>query len=106
MNECGTNKSRCHENAHCNNINGDHNCTCNQGYEGNGFNCTVKNINISLWSSYEKNPQFKLFFQIFFFNKLWSCQEKKTFASKAQWYNFLFQSFEKIYVITKKKPVL
>ena len=42
MNECGTNKSRCHENAHCNNTNGDHNCTCNQGYEGDGFNCTGK----------------------------------------------------------------
>ena len=53
MNECGTNKSRCHENAHCNNTDGDYNCTCNQGYEGDGFNCTGKNINISLFLSYE-----------------------------------------------------
>ena len=47
MNECGTNKSRCHENAHCNNTDGGHNCTCDQGYEGDGFNCTGNNISNS-----------------------------------------------------------
>ena len=40
IDECNGNLHKCHENAMCNNTIGAHNCTCNNGYEGNGFNCT------------------------------------------------------------------
>ena len=30
----------CHEDAFCTNTDGGYNCTCNEGYEGDGFNCT------------------------------------------------------------------
>ena len=42
INECATNTHLCHYNATCNNTIGSHNCTCNQGYTGNGQNCTGK----------------------------------------------------------------
>ena len=38
------NMSKCHENANCTNNEGSYNCSCNPGYEGDGFNCTGKNI--------------------------------------------------------------
>ena len=39
------NMSRCDENAKCTNTNGSYNCTCNNGYDGDGFNCTGENMN-------------------------------------------------------------
>ena len=44
MNECALNMSRCDENANCTNTDGSYNCSCNHGYEGDGFNCTGNNI--------------------------------------------------------------
>ena len=32
--------SYCHVHAFCTNTIGGYNCTCNEGYEGDGFNCT------------------------------------------------------------------
>ena len=34
------NMSRCDENAKCSNTDGSYNCSCNDGYQGDGFNCT------------------------------------------------------------------
>ena len=34
------NMSRCDENANCTNTDGSYNCSCNHGYNGDGFNCT------------------------------------------------------------------
>ena len=33
------NMSKCDENANCTNTVGSYNCSCNHGYEGDGFNC-------------------------------------------------------------------
>ena len=50
------NMSRCDENANCTNIDGSYNCSCNHGYEGDGFNCTG---NQSIFpSSIRKNNDF------------------------------------------------
>ena len=43
MNECeGVNG--CHENAMCSNTDGSYECTCHQGYTGDGRQCEGKNI--------------------------------------------------------------
>ena len=39
-NECAMNMSRCDENANCTNNEGSYNCSCHNGYYGDGFNCT------------------------------------------------------------------
>ena len=38
--------NNCDENAQCTDTPGSFNCTCNPGYEGNGLNCTSKQIKI------------------------------------------------------------
>ena len=38
INECEP-VSPCHANATCNNTDGSFNCTCNDGYTGDGFTC-------------------------------------------------------------------
>ena len=40
VDECGLETKPCHQNAICKNLRGSHNCTCNEGYFGNGVNCT------------------------------------------------------------------
>ena len=40
IDECATNTSKCHEKADCTNTAGSHICSCKQGYEGDGVNCT------------------------------------------------------------------
>ena len=37
IDECARNLDNCDRNATCTNTVGDYNCTCNQGYEGSGF---------------------------------------------------------------------
>ena len=49
------NMSKCHENANCTNNEGSYNCSCNPGYEGDGFNCTGKNIAITLEHNFISN---------------------------------------------------
>ena len=39
-NECTEGKRVCDVNAECNNTLGSYKCTCKDGYEGNGTNCT------------------------------------------------------------------
>ena len=48
INECSTNMSKCDENAKCTNTPGSYNCSCNSGYEGNGFNCSGMEFLISV----------------------------------------------------------
>ena len=38
--------NKCDENANCTNTDGSYNCSCNEGYNGNGFNCTGNYINL------------------------------------------------------------
>ena len=41
INECESDSlNDCDENANCIDILGSYNCSCNLGYEGDGFNCT------------------------------------------------------------------
>ena len=40
IDECLINNGSCHQNANCTNIAGSHNCTCRNGYVGDGNNCT------------------------------------------------------------------
>ena len=42
VNECVENLDQCSNNATCLNTMGSYTCSCDQGYEGNGFNCTGK----------------------------------------------------------------
>ena len=39
IDECALATHDCHLNANCTNMNGTHNCTCNDGYSGDGFTC-------------------------------------------------------------------
>ena len=41
-NECLLQTHNCHMNASCTNTNGSYSCTCNEGFTGNGVNCTGK----------------------------------------------------------------
>ena len=40
--ECIDGTHVCAANATCINTDGGYNCSCDSGYEGNGFNCTSK----------------------------------------------------------------
>ena len=41
INECNsTETNNCDPNARCTNTEGSYNCTCNRGFDGNGFNCS------------------------------------------------------------------
>ena len=40
INECELERDPCHFNASCTDTEGSFNCTCREGFEGNGFNCT------------------------------------------------------------------
>ena len=40
INECELDMHTCNSNANCTDTEGSFNCTCGEGFEGNGFNCT------------------------------------------------------------------
>ncbi len=42
INECQQGSDRCHQHATCSNTIGSYACTCNRGYQGNGFTCVGK----------------------------------------------------------------
>ena len=44
VDECQANVDNCDSNAQCNNFNGSFNCTCLQGYMGNGVQCSGRLI--------------------------------------------------------------
>ena len=48
INECLLHKDNCHANARCDNLKGSFNCTCNQGYQGNGSYCEGKVVKNSI----------------------------------------------------------
>ena len=39
VDECSVNNGYCSPHAYCTNTPGSHNCTCVEGYDGDGFNC-------------------------------------------------------------------
>ena len=38
--------NECHEAGICNNTDGSYDCSCNEGYDGDGYNCTGRKCNI------------------------------------------------------------
>ena len=44
IDECALSGSKCHSNATCNNTDGSFQCTCNNGFSGNGTMCTGTKI--------------------------------------------------------------
>ena len=40
IDECAIGTGMCDTNASCTNTAGSYNCTCNNGFTGNGFNCS------------------------------------------------------------------
>ena len=42
VNECELETYPCSSNANCTDSDGSFNCTCGEGFEGDGFNCTGK----------------------------------------------------------------
>ena len=40
IDECNNGRHVCDVNANCTNTNGSHNCTCKEGYTGNGQSCS------------------------------------------------------------------
>lgn len=44
IDECLDGSDQCAANATCNNTDGGYNCSCNIGYEGDGFECLSKFI--------------------------------------------------------------
>ena len=54
INECELETYPCHFNANCVDTDGSFNCTCREGFEGNGVNCTgrltiIKKDSIHVW---------------------------------------------------------
>ena len=45
IDECSLNK--CHQNATCTNTKGSYNCTCKDGFVGDGKNCTGKTLTLN-----------------------------------------------------------
>jgi len=52
IDECLTNNGGCDSNADCKNTFGGFNCTCQKGFEGNGFNCSGNLTFIFLFLSF------------------------------------------------------
>ena len=52
INECMNATNPCHANATCNNTDGSYTCACNNGYYGNGTNCTGKYF-LSVFGTHE-----------------------------------------------------
>ena len=48
VDECTLSEHTCNDNANCTDTDGSFNCTCREGYEGNGFNCTGDNPTLIL----------------------------------------------------------
>ena len=46
IDECEAGTAGCDVNAFCNTTDGSSNCTCNDGYDGNGYTCTGTENNI------------------------------------------------------------
>ena len=44
IDECSQDTDECHDNAACTDTIGNYNCSCDIGYEGDGFNCTSKGV--------------------------------------------------------------
>ena len=51
INECVSSVSQCHSNATCSNTGGSFQCTCNNGFSGDGVICDCK-FSKTLWSVY------------------------------------------------------
>ena len=45
-NECKLSVNPCHSYATCTNLVGSHICKCKSGYQGNGINCTGKDLSL------------------------------------------------------------
>ena len=43
MDECSQGMDDCHVNATCNNTEGSYNCSCKDGFTGDGFTCEGEN---------------------------------------------------------------
>jgi hypothetical protein len=39
INECDLSSRKCHSDANCTNTKGSYNCTCKDGFFGDGYNC-------------------------------------------------------------------
>ena len=46
MNECDDDTHDCHQDGYCNNTVGLYNCTCHDGYSGDGVDCTGEMLHI------------------------------------------------------------
>ena len=57
---CGVDDG-CHDNATCNDANGNYTCACDEGFTGDGFNCTGETVRHNLHSDY-----FGLFYPSYF----------------------------------------
>ena len=44
VDECAIGADMCDTNAICTNTDGSYSCTCNNGFTGNGFNCSFRGI--------------------------------------------------------------
>ena len=60
VDECALEVHKCSDNAVCSDTEGDYNCTCVDGYEGNGINCTSKPHRLVFVSSCDTYP-YRLF---------------------------------------------
>ena len=52
IDECELDTDNCDVNANCTDTDGSFNCTCNQGYEGDGVNCTGTYVCVSATIDY------------------------------------------------------
>ena len=59
IDECSGGTDECHIDASCNNTIGGYDCTCNDGFFGDGFNCT--GMSLALCQNCEYLPEKAIF---------------------------------------------
>ncbi|XP_022794434.1 EGF-like repeat and discoidin I-like domain-containing protein 3 [Stylophora pistillata] len=57
LDECTVGTHECDENAECNNTLGSYKCTCKDGFQGNGINCTECSAPLGMESHHIKDSQ-------------------------------------------------
>lgn len=65
IDECANDLDNCHERAFCTDIDGDYECTCFEGFSGNGKKCSGREMSMNLDKNHQKRRQRNVVSEIF-----------------------------------------